>query len=216
MTVGGMWRSNAVILVLLVVVSFMFAQLPEALYIGLGALVLAGAIFICYRQGGAMGHEACSISKTIERIQDPQNPAHGQLDKNTMKQAYDVGRGFKGLVASALIPYVINCAYLIVMILAVRNIYVVFGTRLLAYVVSLPFWPLIAHWHEAFDVITPDIIALLMLSPFVLPAATFIGYLQGPKLWEKTEKAMAQGKRRAKAKSRVAKKRQPRVQKPEI
>ena len=215
MTVGGMWRSNAVILVLLVVVSLMFSGLPEALYIGLGVLVLAGAIFLCYRQGCAMGHEACSVSKTIERIGETGSGA-GQLDERTKKQAFDVGRGFKGLLASALIPYVINCVYLIVMILAVRDVTTVFVTRFLAYLVSAPYWPLLYHWHEAFDVITPDVVIMLMLSPFVLPAVTFAGYLQGPKLWEKTEKAMAQGKRRAKAKSRVVKKRQPKVQKPEI
>jgi hypothetical protein len=50
----------------------------------------------------------------------------------------------------------------------------------------------------------------------VLPAATCAGYLQGPKLWKKTEEAMAKGKRRAKARSRIVKKNKPRVQKPQI
>ena len=59
--------------------------------------------------------------------------------------------------------------------------------------------------------------AVLMISPFVLPLCTFAGYMQGPKLWAKSEEAMAQGRRRARAKSRVAqKKRAPRVRKPEI
>ena len=60
------------------------------------------------------------------------------------------------------------------------------------------------------------LVLVLMVSPFVIPTFTFMGYLQGPRLWENTEKAMARGKRRAKAKSRIVKKNKPREQKPQI
>ena len=231
MTVGGIWRSNALIMVLLVIINFMFISMPPVLWMALGILILCGAIYLSFRQGGAMGHEACGVSKMIERATNAQSPTHGQMDARTYKQAYSVSTGIKGLFASALIPYVINAAYLAVMLIYINKPEVfgaesavsadaipavVFVTRFLSWLVTLPFWPLLSHWHPSYNVVTADVIALMMLSPFVLPTASFLGYLQGPKLWEKTEKAMAQGKRRAKAKSRVIKKRQPRVQKPEI
>ncbi|MBQ8081100.1 MAG: hypothetical protein IJ240_04285 [Clostridia bacterium] len=216
MSVGGIWRSNAVILVLLVFVNLMLMSLPELIWIVVGILMLLGAMFLSYRQGGAIGHEACSVLKTVERAQDPASPTHGQLDSKTMKQAYNVSTGIKSIFASALVPYVINCVYIIVMLLQTSSEGLLFGSRLAAWIVSLPFWPLICHWHEAFDVLSADIVIMLMASPFLLPVCTFLGYLQGPKLWQKTEVAMAQGKRRAKAKSRVVKKKQVRTQKPEI
>ena len=56
-----------------------------------------------------------------------------------------------------------------------------------------------------------------MISPFILPLFQFWGYMQGPKLWKKTEQAMADGRRRAKARSRIVKKNKlPRTMKPEI
>ena len=47
-------------------------------------------------------------------------------------------------------------------------------------------------------------------------AGTFLGYLQGPKLWARTEEAMKQGRRRAKANARMRKKWVPQPKKPEI
>ena len=64
--------------------------------------------------------------------------------------------------------------------------------------------------------IIPAIVAMLMISPFILPGCTCLGYLQGPRLWARTEDAMKQGRRRAKARARVGKKMVPRQQKPEI
>ena len=62
-----------------------------------------------------------------------------------------------------------------------------------------------------------DIILVLMVGPFVIPTCQFLGYLQGPKMWEKTEQAMAEGKRRAKARSRIARKKKlPKSMRPEI
>ena len=88
--------------------------------------------------------------------------------------------------------------------------------RIVAWLLSLPYWPFIMHWHEDFVTITPMIAAMLLTTPFILPAATALGYLQGPRLWARTEDAMKQGRRRAKARSRVGKKLAPRQQKPEI
>ena len=74
-------------------------------------------------------------------------------------------------------------------------------------------------WHENFVDLTFDVILVLMVGPFILPVFQFLGYLQGPKFWEKTEQAMADGKRRAKARSRIVKKNKdnrPRWERPEI
>ena len=86
----------------------------------------------------------------------------------------------------------------------------------LAWVLALPFWPLVAHWFETYDSLAPALVAVFLISPFVLPLCMFAGYMQGPKLWQKSERAMAQGRRRAKARSRVVKKRAPKVRGPEI
>ena len=88
--------------------------------------------------------------------------------------------------------------------------------RVLAWLASLPFWPFIAWKYEVFTTLEWPIVLVLMASPFVIPGFTLLGYLKGPALWKKTEEAMAQGKRRAKAKSRIVKKNKTREQKPQI
>ena len=88
--------------------------------------------------------------------------------------------------------------------------------RVAAWILSVPYWPFIMHWHESFVELTPMIGAMLLITPFVLPLCTFLGYLQGPKLWARTEEAMKQGRRRAKANARVGKKWVPQPKKPEI
>ena len=89
-------------------------------------------------------------------------------------------------------------------------------SRLASFAVSLPYMPLVTYWHPVYNVLTWDIVLMLMIGPFLLPAIQFAGYMQGPRLWEKTEKAMAQGKRRAKARSRIVKRNKPRMNQPEI
>ena len=76
---------------------------------------------------------------------------------------------------------------------------------------------IIAAWHETYEFLTTDVILVLMISPFILPLVQFAGYMQGPKLWKKTEQAMVDGRRRAKARSRIVKKNKlPRSMRPEI
>ena len=126
-----------------------------------------------------------------------------------------VNRGVKAVLATALVPYLIGCAYIVLSLLKVDNLAV--PMRLVSWVVASPYWPCILPWTHTFDRLTGAVAAVLMISPFVMPLVTFAGYMQGPKLWAKSEKAMAEGKRRAKAKSRVVrKKRVPRSQRPEI
>ena len=214
MSVKDMWKVNATTLVLLVFVNLMVFSLGNTAWIVLGLVLLASGMFLSFRQGMGLGHEACAIAETARRANDPSSSAYGQLDKDVLKRTWSVERGIKGMMVSVLIPYVINVVYIICMLLDLEPMKL--PTRLVAWVITLPFWPIIVHWYEAFDVLTPAIVAVLMISPFLLPACTFAGYMQGPKLWEKSEKAMAQGRRRARAKSRVAQKKKPRVQKPEI
>ena len=119
------------------------------------------------------------------------------------------------VLATALVPYLIGCAYIVLSLLKVDSLAV--PMRLVSWVVASPYWPCILPWTHTFDRLTGAVAAVLMISPFVMPLVTFAGYMQGPKLWAKSEKAMAEGKRRAKAKSRVVrKKRVPRSQRPEI
>ena len=126
------------------------------------------------------------------------------------------GRGVKALFGSALVPYVCSCVYIIMMLLGDGTEIHTVIARVLAWLMALPFWPAIAWKYETFTTLEWPIVLVLMVSPFVIPTFTFLGYIQGPKLWQKTEEAMARGKRRAKAKSRIVKKNKPREQRPQI
>ena len=215
MTIGEMWRANAVSLLLLIVINLALFALGMTPWMVLGLICLAGGLFLSFRRGMGFGHEACAILSTVWRAEDPQSPTHGQLDPKIIRRAWSRSTGIRGMLASALIPYVAGCAYIAAMLLGIQPL--ILPMRLLSWVLALPFWPTVILWNETFDRLTPTIIAVLMISPFVLPLCAFAGYLQGPKLWAKSEKAMAEGKRRAKAKSRVVrKKRIPRSQRPEI
>ena len=209
-----MWRDNAATLVVMILLSLALMSINKAAWIILGILALIGAIYLAFRRGTGLGHEACSVKATVDRAADPASKMHGQLDDKYMAQAYSPRRAMKGALLCALVPFVCSCAYIISMLVGAEPL--ILPTRLAAWVLALPFWPLVAHWFETYDTLAPALVAVFLISPFVLPMATYAGYLQGPKLWAKTEKAMAEGKRRAKAKSRVVKKSVPRQQKPEI
>ena len=209
-----MWKSMSVTLFLLILMNLALFALGNTAWLVLGLIFLALAMFYAYRQGMNFGHEACSLLQTVERAQDPASPLHGQVDEKVIRKAWSVSRGVKGVFASAIVPYAAGCLYIIVSLLNVEPL--VIPTRLLSWLLAVPFWPVVLHWYDTFDRLTPVVAAVLMISPFVLPLCCFAGYMQGPKLWAKSEKAMAEGKRRAKAKSRVARKRAPKVQKPEI
>ncbi len=214
MGVKGIWKSNMVTLVLLIFLNFLAFSFGTTAWIIIGVLLLAGAMYFSFRQGMGIGREACAILKTVSHAMDPESAQHESLDKKYISQTWSVARGVKSIFASALIPYVAGCVYIICTLLKVEPM--ILPSRVIAWVLALPYWPIITYWYQEFTRLEPAIVAILMISPFVLPLCTFAGYLQGPKLWKKTEEAMAQGKRRAKAKSRIVKKKQPKVQKPQI
>ena len=214
MSVGEMWKGNAATLMLLIVLNIVLFTLGNLPWTVLGLICLALAMFFSFRQGMSSGHRACGILRTVESARDPDSPTHGQLDKSVLDRAWSAGRGVKGMLASALVPYVVGCAYIACSLV---NKGPVLTMRLISWVLAAPFWPVVLPWYQTFDRLTGVVAAVLMISPFVLPLCYFAGYMQGPKLWAKSEKAMAEGKRRAKAKSRVNRaKRAPRSQRPEI
>ena len=216
MSVSDMWKANLATLVLLIFLNLGLFMLQNRLaWLVLGLLLLAGALYISFRQGMAFGHEACGLLETVRRAEDPESPAHGQLDEKVIRRAWSVRTGVRAVLVCALPAYLIGCAYIICSLLNVEAL--VMPLRLISWILAAPYWPCVLAWTYTFDRLTGTVAAVLMISPFILPAAGFAGYMQGPKLWAKSEKAMAEGKRRAKAKSRVVrKKRVPRAQKPEI
>ena len=215
MSITDMWKSNAVTLILLIVLNLALFTLGNTPWTVLGLICLAGGMFLSYRQGMGFGHEACGISQMVEKARDPQSPSYGQVDEKVQKRAWSVSTGVRGVLASALVPYVVGCLYIVLSLLKVHPADAVM--RLVSWVLALPFWPAMLPFSQTFDRLTAPVAAVLMISPFVLPLCTFAGYLRGPKLWAKSEKAMAEGRRRAKAKSCVGRKKSvPRSQRPEI
>ena len=210
-----MWKGTLTVKVLLIVLNFMvFSFGITWLWILLGVLLLLGAAFMTFRQGQGMGREACSVAKSIKRMEEMPGKS-SQIDPQMCKQAWSVASGLKSIFAGGIVSYVVNCVYIVCMLLKVNDMPLLVS-RLASFAVSLPYMPLVTYWHPVYNVLTWDIMLMLMIGPFLLPAIQFAGYMQGPRLWEKTEKAMAQGKRRAKARSRIVKRNKPRMNQPEI
>ena len=210
-----MWKGTLTVKVLLIVLNFMIFSFGITwLWILLGVLSLLGAAFMTFRQGQGMGREACSVAKSIKRMEEMPGKS-SQIDPRMYKQAWSVANGLKSIFAGGIVGYVINCVYVVCMLLKVSEMPLLVS-RLASFAVSLPYMPILTYWRPVYNVLTWDIVLMLMIGPFVLPAIQFAGYMQGPKLWEKTEKAMAQGKRRAKARSRIVKRKKPRLNQPEI
>jgi len=214
--IRGMISHNAIMVVVLIFINFLCMSTGGIAWTVLGGLALAGTLFFTYRHGMAMGHEACAILKTVNTSHIGEGASLTDNDKKYIKQTWSVSRGVKGLFGSALVPYVCSCVYIIMMLLGDGTDIPTLIARIAAWLMALPFWPIIAWKYETFTTIEWPVVLVLMVSPFVIPTFTFMGYLQGPRLWENTEKAMARGKRRAKAKSRIVKKNKPREQKPQI
>lgn len=215
MKVSDMWKSllgTQLVLIFLDLALFTLGMTP---WMVLGILLLAGGMFLSWRVGMNLGHQACSIREMVRRAEDPDNPAHGQVDPKVAQKAWSVQTGVRAMLASAIVPYAAGCLYIASTLLNLQPL--IMPMRVISWVMALPYWPVVLPWTQTFDRLTPTVAAVLMISPFVLPLCCFAGYMQGPKLWAKSEKAMAEGRRRAKAKSRVnRKKRVPRAQKPEI
>ena len=211
MSVFEMWRSTLAIKILLVVIGFMvFSFGITGLWVGIGiALLLAGALMV-FRQGQSAGHEACAASKSVAAI------GADKADKKMLSQMWSVSNGVRSIFAGAVVSYTINAIYIILSVVHAPEI-ATFVSRLVSWVITMPYWPIIAAWHETYEFLTTDVILVLMISPFILPLVQFAGYMQGPKLWKKTEQAMVDGRRRAKARSRIVKKNKlPRSMRPEI
>ena len=211
MSVFEMWRSTLAIKILLVVIGFMvFSFGITGLWVGVGiALLLAGALMV-FRQGQSAGHEACAASKSVAAI------GADKADKKMLSQMWSVSNGVRSIFAGAAVSYTINAIYIILSVVHAPEI-ASFISRLVSWVITMPYWPIIAAWHETYEFLTTDVILVLMISPFILPLVQFAGYMQGPKLWKKTEQAMVDGRRRAKARSRIVKKNKlPRSMRPEI
>ena len=212
MSIMDMWKTCVFTTVLLIFLNLgLFTLNNNLAWTILGLILLLGSLYLAYRQGMGFGHEACRLLATLKEVDGARSP----VDEKVAKRAWSVNRGVKAVLATALVPYLIGCAYIVLSLLKVDSLAV--PMRLVSWVVASPYWPCILPWTHTFDRLTGAVAAVLMISPFVMPLVTFAGYMQGPKLWAKSEKAMAEGKRRAKAKSRVVrKKRVPRSQRPEI
>ena len=215
MSLTDMWKANATTLVLLILLNMALITLDPIPRAVIGLIFLALGMYLSFRQGMGFGHQACAILETVKRSSDPESPSYGQVDPKVVRSAWSVSAGIRAALLSALVPYVAGCLYIVLSLLNAEPMKYVM--RLVTWILALPFWPVVLPWYNTFDRLTGVVAAVLMISPFVLPLCTFAGYMQGPKLWAKSEKAMAEGKRRAKAKSRIIrKKRTPRSQRPEI
>ena len=210
MSVKGIWGVNATVLASLVIINILLMSLGNTYWTILGVLALLGGAFISLQRGMQMGHAACGVSHLIDQANESGHS--DRLDEKTLAKAWSRGNGIRSVLLSALIPYGCSCLYMLVVLLNIEGLIV--PTRLPACLMALPFWSIIPGY--SFPSLAAPVIAVLMVSPFVLPLFTFAGYMRGPKLWQNTEKAMAEGRRRAKAKARIAQKRKPRQQKPEI
>lgn len=216
MGVKGIWRANAATLALLIVVNLALTMAGGLLGIVAGIAVLLAGMVLSFRQGMALGHGACGIADTVENARRAGEAVYAQLDRGYIAQAWSRDTALRGLLASALIPCIAGCVYILLSLSEAAPEWARIVARTAAWLLSLPFWSLIAHWHDDLIRLTPDIVVMLMLSPFVLPACTCAGYLQGPRLWANSEAAMKAGRRRAKARARVGKKMVSRQEKPEI
>ena len=207
-----MWKSTILIKIVLIFIGFiLFSIGSNVAWTILGFAVLLGSCWFMFRQGQNAGHESCGVTKSIERVE-----AEGKrADEGLYRQAWSRSNGVKSIFAGALFAYAVNAVYIILSLLDVSEMAVMIS-RVASWVVTMPYWPVIAMFHETYVALTPDIVIVLMASPFLLPLCHYFGYLCGPKLWQNTEKAMADGKRRAKERSRIVKKKGPRIQKPEI
>ena len=219
MGVRGLWAVSATALGGLILINLLLANANATAWLVLSLVALAAALAFCYMQGANVGHSACGVSTTIESARQAGDKVYAQLDRKYLSQAWSRNTGVRGIFAGALIPYVAGCVYIILSLLwrSDPDLQVAATVaRVPAWLLSLPYWPIIMGGHEDFVALTPDIVVMLLVSPFVLPTGVFVGYMQGPRLWARTEDAMKQGRRRAKARARVGKKMAPKVQKPEI
>lgn len=201
-----MWSANAGVLTVLILMNLALSATGPALWTAVDAALVLAAMVVSYRQGMTLGHKACGVSNTVRSALEAGDRVYAQLDRAYLAQSWRPATGFRGMLASALLPYAAGGVYIILSLLNAQSGVsqtALILSRTIAWLLSLPYWPFIMHGHSDFVALTPDIAAMLMVTPFVLPLCQFLGYMQGPRLWQRTEDAMKQGLRRAKARSRV-------------
>lgn len=205
MSIFEMWKLSSLVYALLVLINFTLFSIGQTMiWIIAGVIILLCAAYFTLKQGMDFGHAACSVSKSIQRVSETKDKPN-DVDAKMQRQAWSKATGIKSIFSGAAVGYIINCIYIILMMTGISDT-LMFVFRLMSWVTVMPYWPIVAYWYPTFTTLTPAIVALLMVSPFFLPVIQYIGYLQGPKLWASTEQAMAKGKRRAKARSRIARK----------
>lgn len=215
MTIRAIIKNIYLLKVLLIFIGFTVMSFGNmTVFTILGIFLLLGGCFMAFRQGMAIGHEACSVTSSIKRIE---SQGIRKPEEEMLRKAYDPNCAAKIIFGGAIGDYVINCVYIALMLIQPGET-AVFVSRLLSFATVIPYWPILSHWHEVYNVLTWDIITMLMLAPFLLPTVQYLGYRRGPVLWAHTEKAMADGKRRAKARSRIGrqKTKTAKSQRPEI
>jgi hypothetical protein len=191
-------------LVLIIMGMIFFSFGNTLLWIILSVIMLLVGAYISIRGGMGAGHEAASVSASIREISERNGNLNG-IDAKLFKKAWSKQTGLMTIFSGALFDYIVCCTYIIVMLLGGEGV-LLFVSRVACWLCIVPYWPILVYSHPVFDVLTWDIAALLMIAPFLFPALQYIGYRQRPKLWKKTEEAMRQGKRRAKARSRIVRK----------
>ena len=212
MKITEMWRGTLTTKVLLIIVGLMlFSVQNDVLWLIVGTILLIVGCLMSFRQGQGAGHDACGVLASVEKLTSEGR----EVDDLLLRQAYRPGRGWAAVFLGGLIDYVINSIYIILTVVGAAEAPVLIS-RLLSWAVSVPYLAPVALLHETYTALTPDLIIIFLIGPFLLPLFQCLGYLQGPKLWANSEKAMAEGRRRAKARSRIVKKKQYKPRKPEI
>ena len=92
MRVADMWKSTLIIKILLVVVCFMLMNFGVALLFSIGGIaLLLGACFWAFRDGMNYGHQACSISDEVSRI-EADEAKRAAVDPKLFKQTFSKSR----------------------------------------------------------------------------------------------------------------------------
>ena len=174
MSVKEMWKSTVLIKIVLVFIGFiLFSIGSNVAWTILGSLVLLGCCWFMFRQGQNAGHESCAVTKSIERVE-----AEGKrADEGLYRQAWSRSNGVKSVFAGALFAYAVNAVYIILSLLDVSEMAVMIS-RVASWVVTMPYWPVIAMFHETYVALTPDIVIVLMASTFLLPIQIWPAWTQ--------------------------------------
>ena len=162
MSIMDMWKTCVFTTVLLIFLNLgLFTLNNNLAWTILGLILLLGALYLAYRQGMGFGHEACRLLATLKEVDGARSP----VDEKVAKRAWSVNRGVKAVLATALVPYLIGCAYIVLSLLKVDSLAV--PMRLVSWVVASPYWPCILPWTHTFDRLT-GAVAAVYVWPLVL------------------------------------------------